>query len=194
MVRAMNTPLIRAFFFFSIATLTACDGGTSFDAGTDTGSPADAMSSDVSTLDVHVDDVVTDADSGGSIDANADAGDDADADSMVDSGSTADAADTADSGTGDSGPGDTGSICPPMGTGASCDDTRHCTSGFMCDLGRCVPQGRATCGGFAMTTCHEAPYTVCLFESGHGDVGTCFSPEERDCLCDVASDQWSPCH
>jgi hypothetical protein len=101
-------------------------------------------------------------------------------------GASADVPSTPDSG----GRVDAGSVCPPNGTGEACSDTTMCPSGFTCDLGRCMPQGRQTCGGFAMARCTDAAYSECLYETGHGDVGTCFSPSERTCLCAVAADRW----
>jgi hypothetical protein len=84
--------------------------------------------------------------------------------------------------------------CVEPGLGQSCGDTAGgaaCPTGFECDLGRCLPQDRATCGGFAGAPCTDPVRNECLYQTGHGDVGTCFSPSEVRCLCSVEPGRWS---
>ncbi len=114
----------------------------------------------------------------------------------VDSATTTDSATTdvdsatmADSGAIDV---DSGAACVEPGLGDTCNDTTPCPTGFDCDLGRCVPQGRGTCGGFAGAPCTDPIRSECVYETGHGDVGTCFSPAEVRCLCATDSVRW-PC-
>lgn len=72
--------------------------------------------------------------------------------------------------------------------GAFCEDTGTCPAGFECDIGRCGPQARPECGGFAGWTCPRtpgSPFTECLYYTG-ADFGVCVTPAERDCLCRTA--------
>jgi hypothetical protein len=136
----------------------------------------------------------------------------ADAGSMLDTGTAIDGATARDAGTTDVDSGTTtvdsgattvdsgtttadGGTCVEPGLGDACEDTAGgapCPTGFECDLGRCLPQGRETCGGFAGAPCHDPVRTECVYESGHGDVGTCFSPAEARCLCATDPTRW-PC-
>ncbi|MDQ3037817.1 MAG: hypothetical protein M3Y87_35815, partial [Myxococcota bacterium] len=77
--------------------------------------------------------------------------------------------------------------------GAPCGDGVDCAPGFECDIGRCAPQDRENCGGFAGWTCPRtpsSPYTECLYYSG-ADFGPCLTPQERDCLCARSSSGFS---
>jgi hypothetical protein len=60
-----------------------------------------------------------------------------------------------------------------------------CGSGFLCELGVCVPSDRRGCGGFAGWTCDDAPYTECLYFDG-SDYGVCLTVAELVCACEVA--------
>lgn len=73
------------------------------------------------------------------------------------------------------------SSCPP-GLGEFCEDDGMCPSPYECDVGRCRPQGRPLCGGFAGATCDEPPYTACLYNE-HADFGSCLTPAEVTCIC-----------
>lgn len=86
---------------------------------------------------------------------------------------------------------DAGSTCPPPGTGTTCTDTASCGAGLECSLGRCIPQGRETCGGFAAHPCTMPPYTQCTYQPGHGDVGTCLTPDELTCVCATDPTSWT---
>jgi len=80
------------------------------------------------------------------------------------------------------------------GLGDSCEDTAGgapCPAGFDCDLGRCIPQDGITCGGFAGTPCTDSVRNQCIYQSGHGDVGTCFSADEVRCLCMIDPTRWT---
>lgn len=69
--------------------------------------------------------------------------------------------------------------------GAPCETTDECASGLECQIGRCAPQDRDVCGGFAGWTCPRtagSPYTECLYYDG-ADFGPCFTPAEAACLC-----------
>lgn len=70
----------------------------------------------------------------------------------------------------------------PMGLGAFCEDG-ECPTGFECMVGRCAPQGRMLCGGFAGAMCSEPGFTACTYFSS-ADFGPCLTPEERRCICD----------
>jgi hypothetical protein len=178
----MRTSLL-VLFAVCLAFVSACNGGTSSTA--DSGGTADTGGGDSGST----------VDSGSSVDS----GSRVDSGSGTDSGATADAASEVDGGATDAGSAtdsgrvdvDAAAICPPMGTGASCAGPTDCPGGFVCDLGRCIPQGRPTCGGFAGAACRDPLYTQCLYETGHGDVGTCFTTGEVACLCSVAAAQWS---
>ncbi len=91
--------------------------------------------------------------------------------------SASDAGRLADAGAFDAPP----STCHPA-LGAPCDDRTPCDVGFECQVGRCGPQGRPLCGGFAGATCDTAPYPVCLYYTS-ADFGPCLTRAERDCLC-----------
>lgn len=71
----------------------------------------------------------------------------------------------------------------PMGLGLFCEDGATCPTGFECMVGRCAPQGRMLCGGFAGTMCSEPGFTACTYFSS-ADFGPCLTPEERRCICD----------
>ena len=71
--------------------------------------------------------------------------------------------------------------CPP-GLGEFCEDDGMCPSPYECDIGRCRPQGRPLCGGFAGATCDEPPYTACLYND-MADFGSCLTPAEVACIC-----------
>lgn len=77
-----------------------------------------------------------------------------------------------------------------VGIERTCDETDRCPAGFECQIGRCAPQGRPVCGGFAGATC-PAPYVdPCLYYAGT-DFGPCLTPEERACACAVTD--WLDC-
>lgn len=84
---------------------------------------------------------------------------------------------------------DAPSMCDPR-LGAPCEET--CAAGFECMIGRCTPQGREICGGFAGAPCTEAAYPHCLYFSS-ADFGTCLDAAEVDCLCRVAPGSFSGC-
>ncbi len=71
----------------------------------------------------------------------------------------------------------------PMGLGMFCEDGATCPTGFECMVGRCAPQGRQLCGGFAGAMCTEPGFTACTYFSS-ADFGPCLTPEERRCICD----------
>jgi hypothetical protein len=70
----------------------------------------------------------------------------------------------------------------PEGLGAFCEDA-PCPSGFECMVGRCAPQARQICGGFAGARCTEPEFTQCIYFSS-ADFGPCLTPDERRCICD----------
>lgn len=70
----------------------------------------------------------------------------------------------------------------PEGLGAFCEDA-PCPTGYECMVGRCAPQGRQLCGGFAGARCTEPDYTACTYFSS-ADFGPCLTPEEQRCICD----------
>ncbi len=76
---------------------------------------------------------------------------------------------------------DGGFNCGALGTGCSaaavCPGQLSCTD----PPGICIPEARATCGGFAGAMC-PGNYPVCIFYDG-ADYGPCFTPQERDCIC-----------
>lgn len=151
-----------------------CGGGTSgADAGRDAGRTADAGH--------HVD-------AGGERDSGTDAGGDIDAGEARDAGDSPDAA-VSDAGTDASMPPSDAGPAPDAGPGecherlgVPCSTSADCGAGFECEIGRCRPQGRELCGGFAGAPCTMPPYTECLYYSS-ADFGPCFTPAERDCLC-----------
>jgi hypothetical protein len=127
-------------------------GGTDRPAGD--GGGADSGGSDAGRLDGAV------ADAGGS-DAGGDAGGD-------------------DAGSPDASAGDAGTCFD--GLSEPCETIDDCTSGFECNIGRCMPQGREVCGGFAGAPCTMSPYTECLYFTS-ADFGTCLTPAELACAC-----------
>jgi hypothetical protein len=173
--------MLRGILVACILTLSApaigCGGGET---------AADAGGHDVTDAAAHDaggDDAGSATDAGSMIDAGStiDAGGDADGGAMADAGASPDA----------SAPSDAGprpDARPPTCSddlGAFCDDTTPCATGFECQIGRCAPQDRDVCGGFAGWTCPRtagSPYTECLYYDS-ADFGPCFTPEERDCLC-----------
>jgi hypothetical protein len=157
---------LASLFFLVVA---GCGGGTgNADTGTvamDSGAGDAGNDAATSTADAGNDAATT----------TGDAGNDA-APMSIDTGTTA----------------DTGDSCPPHGTGRTCTDTTECDSGLTCDLGRCIPQGRATCGGFAGRACDATSmYTDCVYRPTGGDVGTCLSPEEHRCVCTLDPADWT---
>ena len=153
------------FAFASVLTLSACDATT---PAPDAAAPATA---DASGLDaVSLEDVTASLDAG----ATSDVGALEDAPVATD-----DARASADAAR----PDDAWRDLCPEGLGAVCDDTVVCSSGFECMVGRCAPQARQICGGFAGARCTEPGYTQCMFFSG-ADFGPCLTPEERRCICD----------
>ncbi len=71
----------------------------------------------------------------------------------------------------------------PMGLGMFCEDGAVCPTGYECMVGRCAPQGRMLCGGFAGARCTDPGYSACTYFSS-ADFGPCLTPEERRCICD----------
>lgn len=123
-------------------------------------------------------------DGGGSADAASalDAFAESDAPSEADAPLNADAPLTADAG---EAPDAFREPACPEGLGAFCEDA-PCPMGFECMVGRCAPQGRQLCGGFAGAMCTEPGFSACLFFS-RADFGPCLTPEERRCICDDPS-------
>ncbi|MBX7196521.1 MAG: hypothetical protein K1X94_30995 [Sandaracinaceae bacterium] len=72
-------------------------------------------------------------------------------------------------------------LCP-AGLGAVCDDTAVCPAGFECMVGRCAPQARQICGGFAGARCTDLAYPTCMYFSS-ADFGPCLTPDEQRCIC-----------
>jgi hypothetical protein len=70
----------------------------------------------------------------------------------------------------------------PDGLGAFCEDA-PCPAGYECMVGRCAPQARQICGGFAGARCTEPEFTQCIYFSS-ADFGPCLTPDERRCICD----------
>jgi hypothetical protein len=68
------------------------------------------------------------------------------------------------------------------GLGAACSDVAPCGAAYECNLGRCMPQAREVCGGFAGAPCTMPPYTECLYFTS-ADFGTCLTPAEYACVC-----------
>ncbi len=161
--------------------VAGCSGDDGYPT-TDSGTPAD-LGADIG--------LVTDS---GATDAAADA---ASVDAFVDH----DLGSTSDASTGDAGD-DAGTDAgrPPAvcvarpGLGDACEDTAGgapCPAGFDCDLGRCIPQDGMTCGGFVGAPCADPVRNQCVYQPGHGDVGTCFSADELRCLCAIDPDRWT---
>lgn len=137
----------------------------------------------------------------GGLDAGrADAGGEVDAGPEHDAGGAPDAGETDAGGEPDGGARDAGSDASapdpdagppgdggPPGScherlGAPCEESSECGAGFECEIGRCRPQGRELCGGFAGAPCTIPPYLSCLYYES-ADFGPCFTSAERDCLC-----------
>jgi hypothetical protein len=95
-----------------------------------------------------------------------------DAPAATDSGSASDAASSDDAWR---------DTCPE-GLGAFCEDA-PCPAGYECMVGRCAPQARQLCGGFAGARCTEPEFTQCIYFSS-ADFGPCLTPDERRCICD----------
>lgn len=156
------------FAFLGLVSLALAIGG----CGDDDGVPQDAGGGADSAVAT---------DSG----IRVDAGGGSDAATGADSGAAADAGAGTDSGAAtDAGGGaiDAGPVMCSSGLGASCEGSVACPSGFECNLGRCMPQSRQVCGGFAGAACTDAVYTQCLYFTS-ADFGTCLTPAERACLC-----------
>jgi hypothetical protein len=115
-----------------------------------------------------------------------DAGDDVDSGADPDGGEDLDAGDS-DGGGSDAGGADAGldagaSTACPDGLGLDCDDSTPCPAGFECMVGRCTPQSRMICGGFAGAMCTDPVYSSCLYFAS-ADFGPCLTPAEVTCLC-----------
>jgi hypothetical protein len=135
------------------------------------------------------------SDSGVSADLGSDAGDDADSGAEIDAAADLDLGAMMSDGAveSDSGADSGRPACVIPGLGDACGDTAGgapCPTGFDCDLGRCLPQDRETCGGFAGARCTDGDRTECVYEHGHGDVGTCFTPTEVGCICVFDAARW----
>jgi len=79
--------------------------------------------------------------------------------------------------------------CDP-GLGEPCDDSDPCNPGFECQIGRCAPQGRPSCGGFAGASC-PSPYVNPCFYFASADFGPCLKAEEQACACRASG--WLDC-
>lgn len=163
---------LRLAFVLSVtlSQLAACGAPGASDAGHDGGGRLDA--------------------GGGQVDSGArrDAGDDGsvphDDAGLSDAGNDASMPD--DAGRPDGGP---PAACNP-GLGEPCDDTDPCNPGFECQIGRCAPQGRPTCGGFAGASC-PSPYVNPCFYFVSADFGPCLKAEEQACACRATG--WLDC-
>jgi len=71
----------------------------------------------------------------------------------------------------------------PMGLGMFCEDGVACPTGYECMVGRCAPQGRMLCGGFAGAMCSDPGFRACIYFSS-ADFGPCLTVEERRCICE----------
>jgi hypothetical protein len=136
---------------------------------------------------------------GGSTSPGMDASSGTDSGPAMDSGGSSDTGVPTDTGIStDTGtpPADTGPVvtdagaCATTPLGQTCDESVVCPAGYSCDLGRCIPQGRETCGGFAGAECPATGHTVCLYRESGGDVGTCLSPSETACVCSLPDTIW----
>jgi hypothetical protein len=171
------------------ACLVACSGGTTpadgaTESGTDGAIASDVMLADTGSEAAAGDVVALDA-----------------ADATV---RDVIAADVSDASRSDAGATDTGTVTPDTGSsadvasscptelGAPCSGSAECTAGLECHVGRCSPQGRQTCGGFAGARCTDPDYSECLYFSG-ADFGTCVRPSEARCLCMRAPMAYSSC-
>lgn len=160
-----------------LSAIAAGCGDDDGDAGTDTGPRADTGSIDLGSPT----DTGPDTDAGGDAGASPeDMGTVADAAPDTDTGAERDAGPAVDAGGEDGGP----PMCGSDGLGDFCEDA-PCRSGFECMVGRCTPQARQLCGGFAGATCTDPLYPVCLYFST-ADFGPCFTRDEAACICDRA--------
>jgi hypothetical protein len=99
----------------------------------------------------------------------------------VDGGGTDTGGTDTPSGTDGGGTDTPGSGCP-AGLGFFCEGMGDCPSGYECNVGRCAPQGRPLCGGFAGAECTEPAFPSCLYFRS-ADFGPCLTAAEASCIC-----------